>query len=58
MRVSGLLLLMAGWIIIITAVALLSRASLRGVFVMAGVGIEALGLVLLFRSHLTYEESQ
>ncbi len=58
MRVPGLLLLVAGWIIAISAVALLPRFSLRLGFVVAGLAIEALGLVLVFRSHLTYEETR
>ncbi len=56
MKVSGLLLLVAGWIIAVSAVALLPTVSWRSGFVAAGVAIEALGLVLVVRSHMTNEE--
>jgi hypothetical protein len=52
MKLAGLLLLLAGWGIVLAAVALLSSAPPRTGFVLAGVGVEALGLVLVVRSHL------
>jgi len=52
MKLAGLLLLLAGWGIVLAAVALLSSALPRTGFVLAGVGVEALGLVLVVRSHL------
>jgi len=53
MKVAGLLLLLAGWILVLAAIALLAAAGPRGAFLLAGVGVEVLGLVLLARSHLT-----
>ena len=52
MRLAGFLLLLAGWGIALAAVALLSSALPRTGFVLAGVGVEALGLILAVRSHL------
>ena len=61
MKLAGFLLLLAGWMIALAAVVLLgsaaSRAGQTGLtgltgFVLAGLGVEALGLVLVARSHL------
>ena len=51
MRLPGFLLLLAGWIIVLAAVALL-RSTSQGIFVSAGIGVQLLGLSLVFRSHL------
>ncbi len=51
MKVAGFLLLPAGWIIVLAAVALLPSAPSRAAFVFAGIGIELLGLTVLIRSH-------
>ncbi len=52
MKLIGFLLLLAGWLIALAAVLLLKSASPRGGFVLAGMGVEILGIVLVFRSHL------
>jgi hypothetical protein len=52
MKLAGFLLLLAGWAIVIFAVALLASGLQRVGFVLAGIGVEALGLVLAVRSHL------
>jgi len=52
MRLAGFLLLFTGWIIVLAAVVLFLAATPRACFVFAGVGVELLGLVLVFRSHL------
>jgi len=52
MRLTGFLLLLAGWAIVLTALALLGRYGPRAVFVLAGVAVEVLGLGLVARSHL------
>jgi hypothetical protein len=49
MKLAGILLLLAGWGIVVSAVALFSQPGSRGVFVLAGLGVEVLGLVLAFR---------
>ena len=51
MKIAGFLLLLVGWIIALTAVALLKPAPAQGGFVLAGIGIEVWGLVLVSRSH-------
>ena len=52
MKLAGLLLLVAGWAIVVFAVALLPSAGVRAGFVLAGVAVELLGLGLAVRSHL------
>ncbi len=52
MKVAGFLLMPAGWIIALTAVAILPPGgAARAAFILAGISIEILGLVLVFRSH-------
>ncbi len=52
MKLVGFLLLLAGWWIVLTAVSLLASPLSRKLFVLAGGGVEVLGLVLVVRSHL------
>jgi hypothetical protein len=52
MKIAGFLLLVAGWIIVLSALMLLTAASPRSAFALAGVGVEVLGIVLVFRSYL------
>jgi len=49
---------MAGWALVLAAIALLSAAGPRGAFLLAGVGVEVLGLVLVARAHLTPKEDE
>ncbi len=58
MKLAGLLLLPAGWVIVLAAIALLSALSLRIGFILAGVGVEVLGLVVVIRSHLTVQREK
>ncbi len=51
MRLVGFLLLLAGWGLILSAVALLASTAPRASFVLAGFGVELLGLILVIRSH-------
>jgi len=44
-----MLLLLAGWGIVVSAVALFPGSGTRGLFVLAGLAVELLGLVLAFR---------
>jgi hypothetical protein len=53
MKITGLLLMPAGWIIVLAALVLLRVFLARNLFIAAGVGVEILGLVLFARSHLT-----
>jgi len=55
MKFAGLMLLFAGWIIVAAAIALLQATAL-GIFTLAGIAVQVLGLVLLFRAHLALRE--
>ncbi|MGA8030282.1 MAG: hypothetical protein WB992_24325 [Bryobacteraceae bacterium] len=52
MRLAGFLLMLAGWVIALAAIALLASLPSRTCFVLAGMGIELLGLVFAARSHV------
>jgi hypothetical protein len=52
MKVAGFLLLLAGWGIVLSAAALLKPSAARSLFVVAGAGVEVMGLVLVVRSHI------
>jgi len=51
MKILGFLLLLSGWAIALTAVALLTRDAPRVAFVLAGFGVEILGLALVIHAH-------
>lgn len=51
MKILGFVLLLAGWGIVLSALALLPTMATRGTFVAAAIGVEILGLVLVVRSH-------
>lgn len=51
MKLTGFLLLAAGWVIVVAAVLLLPSARSRSAFAWAGIAVEVLGLVLALRSH-------
>ncbi len=51
MKVAGFLLLVAGWAIVLSAIALIARAGARTGFAVAGVAVEGLGLALVVRAH-------
>ena len=52
LKPAGFLLLLTGWFLVLAALALLSKPAARGAFVAAGLGVEALGMVLVVRSHI------
>jgi hypothetical protein len=53
LKIAGFLLMLAGWAIAVTAILLLLHTSVaKMVFVLAGVGIEVLGFVLVARAHV------
>ena len=52
MKLAGFLLLLAGWGIVLAAVALLRSALPQTAFLLAGIGVEVLGFVIVVRSHL------
>jgi len=51
MKLAGFLLLWAGWVIAMTAVIVLPSPGARGAFLLAGMAVEAVGLVTAFRAH-------
>jgi hypothetical protein len=51
MKIAGLLLLLAGWFLALSALVLLRAAWPQAFFVLAGLGVQLLALALLFRSH-------
>jgi hypothetical protein len=51
MKVLGFLMLLAGWFLALAAIVLFASPPLRAAFVLAGFAVEALGLILAFRSH-------
>jgi hypothetical protein len=55
MKLAGLFLLVAGWAIVMSAVALLPSAGGRVGFVLAGMVVELLGLALTVRAHLVLQ---
>jgi hypothetical protein len=57
MKLAGFLLLLAGWAIVTTSIALLPSASARAAFALTGMAVEGLGLVLAVRSHLAPDVS-
>jgi len=52
MKAAGFLLLLTGWMLVLSALILLPGGGARAGFLAAGLGVEALGLVLVVRSHL------
>ena len=53
MKIVSLILLLSGWLIVLAAIALLASVPSRATFLVAGLGIQILGVVLLLRAHLT-----
>lgn len=52
MKPIGFLLMLGGWIIVLAAVALLPPGPSQVSFVLVALGVEILGLTLVFRAHL------
>ena len=52
------MLLLAGWFLVLASIVLLPSPPSRAVFVFAGIGVEALGLILVFRSHAIPREEK
>ena len=46
-------MLLGGWVIVPSAIALLPSGPSQVSFVLVALGVEALGLTLVFRAHLT-----
>jgi hypothetical protein len=50
-KLFGFLLLLAGWVLVVSALALLAADAPRDIFILAGVGVEIVGLVIVVRAH-------
>jgi hypothetical protein len=53
MKLAGFLLLVAGWGIVLSAVAILAAPGQRTIFVLAGLAVEILGIGLMAYTHRT-----
>lgn len=51
-RIAGILLILAGWILMLAAVLMLSTLPLRTGFTAAGLAVEILGFILLARTYI------
>ena len=58
MKLAGLTLLLAGWALVLATLALLGPVPARTAFVLAGIGVEVVGMVLTARSHLPVQEDR
>jgi hypothetical protein len=58
MKFAGFLLLVCGGVISATAIAVLPAKSAMTGFVLAGIAVELVGLVLVFRAHIPSKESR
>jgi hypothetical protein len=59
MKFTGFLLLLTGWVLVLAAIVLLPRQGARAAFMLAGIGVELLGLVLVTRTSMQeHEEAQ
>ena len=58
MKLAGFLLLFVGWALVLTALSILPSPAARTGFVLAGVGVEILGLFLTARAHRTLPEER
>jgi hypothetical protein len=52
MKLLGFLLLLAGWLIVLTAILVLPSLGARASFVIAGMLVEILGFGVVIRAHL------
>jgi hypothetical protein len=50
MKLAGMLLLLAGWGIVVSSVVLFPRPVSRALFLLAGLCVQGLGIALAFRS--------
>lgn len=55
MNFAAIFLLLAGWAIVLASLPLLHSPAMRTCFLAAGLAVEALGLALLFRTHIAGE---
>ncbi len=56
MLIPGFMLLLSGWGLTLAALGMLAAPGPRAAFVLVALGVQALGLFLVFRSHLPPKE--
>ncbi len=52
MELVGFFLLLAGWAIVLAALAVIGSGAPLAAFILSGSGVEILGVALVIRSHL------
>jgi hypothetical protein len=52
MKLTGLLMMPAGWFLVLAALVLLHTFVAQNLFIIAGIGVEILGLVMFTRAHI------
>ena len=52
MKPAGFLLLLAGAFIVLTSIAILPSPPARTAFIIAGLAVELVGIVFVFRAHM------
>lgn len=52
MKLVGFFLLLAGWVIVLAALAVIGSGVPLAAFTLSGTGVEILGLVLVVRAHM------
>jgi len=55
LKLIGCVLLFSGWLIVVAALVMLTTIAQRAAFIAAGIGVEALGLVLLTRGYTSMQ---
>ncbi|MBV8847533.1 MAG: hypothetical protein JO307_32380 [Bryobacterales bacterium] len=58
MKLAGFLLLVAGGFIALTSIVVLPSSSARSGFMVAGLAVELVGLILVFRAHMPSKEER
>ena len=58
MRLVGCVLLLSGFFLVLAALVLLPAPPMRFAFVIAGMGVEVLGVGLLTRAHTVVRKEQ
>lgn len=58
MKLVGFFLLVAGWVIVVAALAVIGSGEPLTAFILSGFAVEILGLGLVIRSHLTARQER
>lgn len=58
MKIAAFFSLLAGWLLVLAALVLLPAGAARYMFTIAGVAVEATGLVIAVRAHMRPAQEQ